>query len=156
MELGTKEIRPHRLKPTIKFCLSQSHEWTFFNFVSVRCTGALLFTEMKIRASWGWRVALAGDSCYLQWELGGRGPLAAPWWALDLLWGLGLDGPNLQGDFISKSCQQVHSFSQYLRCFMYLHRRYINFALCDGLPDFEAFFPLCYLFICFFFNCVSL
>lgn len=53
MELGTKEIRPHRLKPTIRFCLSQSHEWTFFNFVSVRCTGALLFTEMKICASWG-------------------------------------------------------------------------------------------------------
>lgn len=36
---------------------------------------------------------------------------------------------------------------QYLHCFMYLHFKYK--LRCDGLSDFEAFSPFCYLFICF-------
>ena len=113
---------------------------------------------------WGFIVYRNEDPCFLRagqrpwlvtafissgsWEEEGHLLLLDELWTCsgDLAW---MD--LIPRETISKSCQQVHSFSQYLCCFMYLHFRYKLRSLW-WLARFWSIFSIL-LFILFFLLC---
>lgn len=111
MELGTKEIRPSQVETNHQVCLSQSHKWTFFNFCGCPLYCFIVYRNEDLCFLRGgeWALAVTAAVSSGSWEEEGHLLLLDEF--QHLLWGLGLDGLPPQGDFTSKSCQQVYSFN---------------------------------------------